>query len=285
MKCWKYKDDEKLCFKRRKESVNIQQAASQLLEAEETKKVIKPLTDLYPDISVDDAYFVQLEQIRRKVEKGAVIVGKKIGATSKAIQQLFQVNQPDYGHLLDDMMFVDGETISLDHYIQPKAEFEIAFVLKKDLKGPNVTILDVVEATDYIVPAIEIIDSRIEDWKIRFEDTVADNGSSAGAVIGGKPTSLDNIDLTHIGMVVYKNGEFLNSAAGAAVLGNPLRAVAWLANSLGKYDVSLKAGEIVLSGALSTAVPIEENDTFTVEFGHIGSVSATFKRKVEGETK
>ena len=153
-------------FKRRKESVNIQQAASQLLEAEETKKVIKPLTDLYPDITVDEAYYVQLEQIRRKVENGAVIVGKKIGATSKAIQQLFQVNQPDYGHLLDDMMFVDGETISLDHYIQPKAEFEIAFVLKKDLKGPNVTVLDVVEATDYIVPAIEIIDSqnrRLED--------------------------------------------------------------------------------------------------------------------------
>ncbi len=265
--------------------MNIQLAASQLLEAEETKKVIQPLTELYPDISVDDAYFVQLEQIRRKVEKGSVIVGKKIGATSKAIQQLFQVDQPDYGHLLDDMMFVDGETISLHQYIQPKAEFEIAFVLKKDLKGPNVTVLDVVEATDYIVPAIEIIDSRIEDWRIRFEDTVADNGSSAGAVIGGEPTSLDGIDLTHIGMVVYKNGEFLNSAAGAAVLGNPLRAVAWLANSLGKYDVSLKAGEMVLSGALSTAVPIEENDTFTVEFAHIGSVSATFKNQSKGDNK
>lgn len=264
--------------------MNIQEAATLLLEAEKTKQAIKPLTVSYPDITVDEAYYIQLEQIHRKVEKGAVIVGKKIGATSKAIQQMFQVNQPDYGHLLDDMMFVEGETISLDQYVQPKVEFEIAFVLKKDLKGSNVTVLDVVEATDYIMPAIEIIDSRIENWQIQFEDTVADNGSSAGAVIGGKPTSLANIDLAHIGMVVSKNGEYLDSAAGAAVLGNPLRAVAWLANSLGKYDVSLKAGEVVLSGALTAAMPIEDNDTFTAEFDHIGTVTASFKSK-RGEMK
>lgn len=264
--------------------MKIQEAASSLLEAEKTKLVIKPLTVSYPDITVDEAYYIQLEQIRRKVDNGAIIVGKKIGATSQAIQQMFQVNQPDYGHLLDDMMFVEGEAILIDQYIQPKVEFEIAFVLKKDLKGPNVTVLDVIEATDYIVPAIEIIDSRIEDWQIQFEDTVADNGSSAGAVIGGKPTSLENIDLAHIGMVVYKNGEYLDSAAGASVLGNPLRAVAWLANSLGKYDVSLKAGEVVLSGALTAAVPIEANDAFTAAFDHIGSVSVSFKSK-RGEMK
>jgi 2-keto-4-pentenoate hydratase len=258
--------------------VMIRKAADFLLEAEKTKKVIHPLTAIYPDITVDDAYYIQLEQIRRKVENGALIVGKKIGATSKAIQNMFGVNQPDYGHLLDDMMFVEGETISLDQYIQPKVEFEIAFILKKDLKGPNVSILDVIEATDYIAPAIEVIDSRIEDWKIKFEDTVADNGSSAGAVIGGKPAKLEGIDLTNIGMVAYKNGEMIDSAAGAAVLGNPLRAVAWLANSLGKYDVSLKAGEVVLSGALTSAVEISDGDTFTAEFAHIGSVTASFKR-------
>lgn len=261
----------------------IEEAAARLLEAEETKIPIRPLTETYPTITVDEAYYIQLELIRRKVEKGARIVGKKIGATSQAIQQLFGVNQPDYGHLLEDMLYVDGETISLERFIQPKIECEIAFKLKSDLKGPGVTILDVIEATEYVMPAIEIIDSRIEDWRIKFEDTVADNGSSASAVIGGKPTKLAGLDLVHIGMAVYKNGEFLDSAAGAAVLGNPLRAVVWLANAIGKYDVSLKAGEIILAGALSTAIPIEANDTFTVDFAHIGSVSATFVK--EGEKK
>ncbi|WP_087974912.1 2-keto-4-pentenoate hydratase [Oceanobacillus rekensis] len=258
--------------------MTVQEAATRLLEAEKAKNVILPLTETYPGITVDEAYHTQLELIRRKVDDGAIIVGKKIGATSKAIQNMFGVEQPDYGHLLDDMMFVEGETISLKDYIQPKVEFEVAFKLKKDLKGPNVTIMDVMEATDYIAPAIEIIDSRIDDWKIKFEDTVADNGSSAAAIIGGKPTKLDGIDLTHIGMVAYKNGEMIDSGAGAAVLGNPLRSVAWLANSLGKYDVSLKAGEVVLSGALTAAVEIEDQDTFTAEFNHIGSISVTFKR-------
>lgn len=258
--------------------MDIKEVAAQLLEAEKTQQTIPPLTTTHPGLTVDEAYYIQLEQVRRKLENGAVIVGKKIGATSKAIQDMFQVNQPDYGHLFETMMFVERETISLEAFIQPKVEFEIAFILKKDLKGPNVTIFDVIEATDYIAPAIEIIDSRIADWKIKFEDTVADNGSSAAAIIGGKPTRLDGLDLTHIGMVAYKNGDMLDSAAGAAVLGNPLRSVAWLANSLGKYDVSLKAGEVVLSGALTAAVPLEVNDTFTAQFDHIGSVSVSFSR-------
>lgn len=254
----------------------IQEAASILLEAERTRTPVEPLTVLYPGISVDEAYYTQLEMIRRKVEEGAVIVGKKIGATSKAIQNMFGVTQPDYGHLLDRMMYVEGESVSLDRFIQPKAEFEIAFKLEKDLKGPNVTVVDVADATEYIVPAIEIIDSRITDWKIKFEDTVADNGSAAAAVIGANPVKLGGIDLTHIGMVVYRNGEMIDSAAGAAVLGNPLRAVAWLANSLAKYDVFLKAGEIILSGALTKAIEVRENDCFTAEFAHLGSVTVHF---------
>lgn len=265
--------------------MRIQEAARSLQNAERTKQSIPPLTTTYPGLTVDEAYAIQLEQIRRKVDRGAVIVGKKIGATSKAIQQMFQVNQPDYGHLLDDMLFLDGDTVSLDRYLQPKVEFEIAFRLMRDLQGPHVTLFDVVEATDYIIPAIEVIDSRIADWKIAFEDTVADNGSSGGAILGGKPTSLANLDLAQIGMVVYKNGEYLDAAAGAAVLGNPLRAVAWLANSLGKYDVTLKAGEVVLSGALTAAVPVEEHDSFTAEFAHIGTVSVSFaKSAAQGES-
>src|SRR5699024_6633272 len=206
--------------------VNVQEAARRLLIAEKNKQPIEPLTDLYPEVSVDEAYYIQLQQIRNKVAKGTKVVGKKIGLTSKAMQDMFQVKEPDYGHLLDDMIYLDGDTISLDEFIEPKLEFEIAFVLKKDLQGPGITILDVMEATDYIAPAFEVIDSRIKDWKIQFEDTVADNGSSARAIIGGNPTRIEDVDLTHIGMAVYKNGQYLDSATGAAVMGNPVRAVA-----------------------------------------------------------
>ncbi|WHY02428.1 2-keto-4-pentenoate hydratase [Neobacillus sp. DY30] len=258
--------------------MDIQKAATALMEAEDEKKPISPFTSSTETISVEDAYNIQLYQVRQKVEKGAVIVGKKIGLTSKAMQEMLNVTEPDYGHLLNNMMYGDGETISLDKFIQPRIEFEIAFVLKKDLKGPGVTMNDVIEATDYVVPALEIIDSRIKDWQIKFEDTVADNGSSAGAVIGNATAKLDKLDLAAVNMTVTRNGEFLDTAAGSAVMGHPARAVAWLANALGSYGISLYAGEVILSGALSKAIPIEDGDTFTAEFDHIGAVTATFKK-------
>ncbi|MFJ7952243.1 2-keto-4-pentenoate hydratase [Lysinibacillus sp. NPDC096418] len=257
--------------------MNTQIYAEKLQKAEETKQPIKPLTTTVPEITVDDAYAIQLHQIAIKQQQGKQIVGKKIGLTSKAMQKLFNVTEPDYGHILSDMVEVDGATISLNHLIQPKLEFEVAFVLKKDLYGPNITVEDVIEATDYIVPALEVIDSRITDWNIRFEDTVADNGSSAMVIIGGTSTKLSDVDLPHIGMNVYRNGELFDSAAAAAVMGNPLRAVAWLANKLSKYNIGLQAGEFVLAGALTAAVTIEDGDTFTAEFAHLGSVSATFR--------
>jgi 2-keto-4-pentenoate hydratase len=259
--------------------MEIQKAAAALMEAESEKKPIDPFTSSTVPISVDDAYQIQLKQIHHKVNNGSVIVGKKIGLTSKVMQEMFNVNEPDYGHILDDMMYKNGETISLDRFIQPKVEFEIAFVLKKDLKGPDVTTEDVIEATDYVLPAIEIIDSRIKDWQFKYEDTVADNGSSAGAILGGKPVPLSNLDLPSIGMTAYKNGEWMDSATGEAVMGNPLKAVAWLANALSRYDISLNAGEVILSGALSKAVPIEDGDIFTAEFDHLGLVSATFNKE------
>jgi 2-keto-4-pentenoate hydratase len=258
--------------------MDIQKAATILMEAESEKKPIAPFTSSGEEISVDDAYQIQLQQIRRKVDNGAVIVGKKIGLTSIVMQEMFNVNEPDYGHILNDMMYGDGETIPLDKFIQPKIEFEIAFVLKKNLTGPGVTMNEVLEATEYIVPALEIIDSRISDWQIKYEDTVADNGSSAGAVIGKKTTSIHDLDLAGLAMNAYRNGKFLDSALGAAVMGHPAQAVAWLANALGNYGISLNKGEVILSGALSKAVPIEDGDTFTAEFDHIGTVSATFKR-------
>lgn len=257
--------------------MEILQAANALMKAEVDKKPIDPFTSLTEVISVHDAYQIQLEQIRHKVDKGAIIVGKKIGLTSKVMQEMFDVNEPDYGHILDDMMYKNGETIAIDRFIQPKVEFEIAFVLKKSLKGPNVTQEDVIDATDYVVPAIEIIDSRIKNWKFKYEDTVADNGSSAGAILGGEAVYLQDIDLPSVRMTVFKNGEEMDSATAAAVMGNPLNAVAWLANALSRFDISLNKGEVILSGALSAAVPVEDGDTFRADFDHLGSVSVTFK--------
>lgn len=260
--------------------INIQEIARKLLEAEKTQKPIPPLTSMYENINVDDAYRIQLAQLDEKLAQGARVVGKKIGLTSAAMQQMFNVSEPDYGFLLNTMMHMDGDEISLDSFIQPKIEFEIGFMLKKALKGPGVTMYDVLAATDYVIPAFEIIDSRIADWKIRFEDTVADNGSSSRAVLGGNPTPIEAVDLSHIGMVVSKNGKQIATASGAAVMGHPAKAVAWLANALGEYDISLMAGEIVLSGAFSAAVPIHAGDTFVAEFDRLGTVTVSFTEGV-----
>lgn len=253
--------------------------AKSLLEAYQTKKPIAPLTVTKPDITVDEAYQIQLLQIEKKLSEGDEIVGKKIGLTSKAMQNLFNVTEPDYGHILASMVLEDGAEISIDRMIQPKIEFEIAFVLKEDIQGPNVTEEQIIAATDYIVPAFEIIDSRIEDWKIRFEDTVADNGSSAYAILGGKPTRLADVNLATLGMNISRNGHFVDHATGAAVMGNPVRAVAWLANALGKYDIELKKGEFILSGALTAALPVESGDTFIADFAHLGTIQVTFKEE------
>jgi 2-keto-4-pentenoate hydratase len=257
---------------------DVKEIAAQLIEAEKTKKPIAPLTIQFPAISLHEAYHVQLAYVDEKLQTGAKIIGKKIGATSKAIQTMFGVEQPDYGHLFDSMLYINGDTIPLDDLIQPKVECEIAFVLKEDIKGPNITPLDIIRATDYIVPALEIIDSRIENWHIQFEDTVSDNGSSALVVLGSQGHSLEGINLETIGLVVTRNGETIQMAAGASVLGNPIHAVIWLAEALNRFNVPLLAGEIILTGAFAAAVEIEDGDIFKAEFAHIGSVEATFKR-------
>lgn len=257
--------------------MDLQQIAKELLMAEKTRKAVPPLTARFPSLSREEAYRIQLLQIEEKVKNGAKIVGKKIGLTSKAMQDMLGVNEPDYGHILDSMMCLNGEELSLSEFVEPRVESEIAFILKKDLKGPHVTTTDVMEATDYVVPAFEIIDSRIADWNIAFEDTVADNGSSARALLGGNPVSLTEVDLTHVGMNLWKNGKQIDQAAGAAVMGNPLKAVAWLANALSDFDIPLLKGEIILSGALAKAVPVEAGDALTAEFAHLGSVHVSFK--------
>ncbi|MBZ5751551.1 2-keto-4-pentenoate hydratase [Metabacillus rhizolycopersici] len=252
------------------------QAYEHLLQAEVEKKTVKPLTDLYPDMTVDEAYQVQLKAIDQKVKDGQRIVGKKIGLTSLAMQELLGVDQPDYGHLLDSMEVSNNGVITMNRVFQPKVEAEIAFVLHKDLKGPSVTIEDVLDATEYIVPALEIVDSRIVDWRIKLQDTIADNASCGLFVLGDKRFSVTDLDLTKIEMNLYQNGELMNTGYGSAVLGNPAKCVAWLANKLFEYDVILKAGEVILSGALSAAVNAQKGDRFTAEFTHLGKVEATF---------
>lgn len=256
--------------------MDINQIAHELLQAEKSKEAVAKLTDRFPSLSREDAYHIQLIQIDEKVKDGDIIVGKKIGLTSRAMQEMLGVNEPDYGHLMHSMMRQDGEVLPIEQFIEPRLESEIAFVLKEDLVGPNVTAADVFEATDYVIPAFEVIDSRIANWDIKFEDTVADNGSSARAILGGQPTRLTNVDLSHVGMNVFKNGKLIDQAAGAAVMGNPLEAVAWLANALSEFDIKLLKGEVILSGALAKAVPVEKGDSFKAEFAHIGAVEVSF---------
>lgn len=255
----------------------IQDFAAQLAQAEATKVGIDPLIVSDPEITVDDAYYIQLENIKKKLEAGQKIVGKKIGLTSVAVQKMLGVDEPDYGHLLDTMVVENGGTIDTKDMLQPKVEGEIAFILKKDLKGPNVTAVDVIQATDYVVPALEIVDSRIQDWKISLRDTVSDNASSGLYVLGGKPTKLEDINLELVGMALYQNGEVSNTGVGAAALGNPATCVAWLANRLADYDITLKAGEVILSGALSGMVAANPGDNFVARFAHLGQVSVNFK--------
>lgn len=251
--------------------------AAELLEAERTQHSMEQsLTEVDKTLTVEEAYHIQLKNIAVKTEQGHSVVGKKIGLTSKAMQQLLGVDEPDYGHLLSNMVIENGSVVPKQGILQPKVEGEIAFVLKKELKGPNITVLDVIQATDYVLPALEIVDSRIKDWKIKLADTIADNASSAYYVLGGKPTKLADIDLELLGMVLCKNGEIVNTGVGAAALGNPAQCVAWLANRLADFDISLHAGEVILSGALSAAVDATEGDSFVARFAHLGEVSVRF---------
>jgi 2-keto-4-pentenoate hydratase len=260
-------------------SINVEKAvrfSDHLAQAEVQRKGVVPLTELEPNLTVEEAYQVQLHTIQKRVETGKCIVGKKIGLTSLAMQNLLGVDQPDYGHLLDDMVIENGGVISPERILQPKVEGEIAFVLKKDLVGPQVTIMDVLQATDYVLPALEIVDSRVADWRIKLQDTIADNASSGLYVLGGKPLSVDQFDLAQAGMVLYKNGEIVNTGVGAAALGHPATCVAWLANKLSEFGITLKAGEVILSGALSAAVSAEPGDHFQARFAHLGEVSVRF---------
>ena len=252
--------------------------AIQLLDEayEKHTSIPEPLSVLNPSMTVDDAYAVQIKRIEVATINGEVISGKKIGLTSLAMQNLLGVDQPDYGHLFHSMAVPNDGSVSLSKLFQPKIEGEIAFVLKKDLVGPNVTADDVLAATDYVLPAVEIVDSRIKDWKINIVDTVADNASCGLYVLGTNKVKISDIDLKEIHMKLIRNDEVINEGQGTDVLGDPAICVAWLANKLHEYNVTLKAGEVILSGALSAAVVAEPGDQFIASFITLGEVKVKF---------
>lgn len=257
--------------------MNFKEIAESLWKAEKEHVQIDKITALYPGMTVEDAYEIQLENVAKKIAAGEKVIGMKIGLTSKAMQNLLNVSEPDYGHLTNRMLLLEGEVCRISELIQPKVEGELAFCLKKALRGPGITIADVYNATDWVVPSIEIVDSRIKDWKIALPDTIADNGSSARFVLGSGMTPIGDIDMRLIGMTLEKNGELVNSGTGAEVWGNPAAAVAWLANKLSEFNIELKEGNIVMAGAVTAAQPAGSGDSFTVSFHGMGSVSVKFK--------
>jgi len=254
----------------------IQKYGDQLYEALVNRNTIDPLTQTEPSITIEDAYRIQLRMVDRRLQAGESIIGKKIGVTSQAVMDMLKVDQPDFGQLTSSMVYGDGAAIELGSLIQPKAEGEIAFVLKHDLQGPGVTNADVLRATEYVLPCFEIVDSRIRDWKIRIQDTVADNASAGVFVIGDAAIDPRHIDLSVVGMTLEKNGDVVATGAGAAALGHPLNAVTWLANTLGRLGMGLKAGEVILSGSLAAMVPVEAGAHLRVTLGGIGSVGVRF---------
>ncbi len=255
----------------------IEQYGDALYDALINRQAIDPLTASEPDMTIEDAYKVQLRMIERRLQAGNEhIIGKKIGVTSQVVMDMLKVDQPDFGHLTSAMVYGDGDAIPTDSLISPRAEGEIAFVLKHDLTGPGVTNADVLRATEYVLPCFEIVDSRIRDWKIKIQDTVADNASSGVFVLGDAAADPRKIDLSVVGMTLEKDGEILATGAGAAALGHPVNAVTWLANTLGRLGISLKAGEVILSGSLAAMIPVQANTNLRVSLGGIGSVGVRF---------
>ena len=258
-------------------SADIAKYSDELYGALRTRRTLVPLSTRDPNLSIDDAYKISLGFLDRRLADGERVMGKKIGVTSKPVQDMLDVRQPDFGFLTDAMEVEDGATVEIAKgLIQPRAEAEIAFMLKKDLKGPGVTMDDVLAATDYVSPCFEIVDSRIADWKIRIADTVADNASCGVFVIGKERVDPRGRDLAAMKARVTKNGSFLSEGLGSAVQGSPLASVAWLANTLGAYGVVLSAGDVVLSGSLVPLEPARPGDIFEMELSGVGTASIRF---------
>ena len=253
--------------------------ADEIYQALRNQTMIDPLSDREPEMTIEDAYAVSSKLLEKRIDiDGEKVIGKKIGVTSKAVQNMLGVHQPDFGYLTDAMVAEEGEPLSItDKMIQPRAEGEIAFVLKKDLIGPGITATAVLQATDFIVPCFEIVDSRIKDWNIKIQDTVADNASCGYFLLGQNAVSPSSVDLSTCGMVMELNGQIVSTGAGAAALGSsPVSCVVWLANTLGKLGTPLKAGEVILSGSLVPLQPVKAGDYMAVSIGGVGRTAVRF---------
>ena len=261
---------------------DIQSAAAQLNQAEQTRKQIGLLSLQFPDIAMDDAYAIQAAWVAQKVSSGRKVKGWKIGLTSKAMQSALNIDIPDSGVLLDDMFFDDGSTIPADRFIQPRIEAEIAFIMKAPLSGPNATAADVLAATEWVVPSLEILDTRV----LRLDpvskktrnvfDTISDNAANAGIVLGAQRHKPSAFDLRWVGAIVKRNGEVEETGLGAGVLNDPLLGIAWLANRLAQYGQSIKAGDVVLSGSFIRPIETTHGCLIEADFGPFGSVSSRF---------
>jgi len=255
----------------------IKAYGDELYDALRKRRTVEPLTNREPDFTIDEAYRISERLLARRVADGETVIGKKTGVTSLVVQAALGVHQPDFGYLTDAMRFPDGADVPIgERLIQPRAEGEIAFVLSRDLKGPGVTNEHVIAATESVHPCFEIVDSRIDGWKIKIQDTVADNASSGLFVVGKDSADPRKMDFVTCGMVVWKNGKVLSTGAGAAALASPLTCVAWLANTLGQFGIPLKAGEVILSGSLVPLEPVKPGDQMELKIAGIGGASVRF---------
>ncbi|MCX4552815.1 2-keto-4-pentenoate hydratase [Streptomyces sp. NBC_01387] len=253
------------------------EAADLLWAAQRDRSPVSPLTDSYPGIDVVDAYEIQLANIRRQLADGATVRGHKVGLSSEAMQQMMGVDEPDYGHLLSGMVLSEDVPVETGDYCYPRVEVEVGFLLGAALPGEGCTTADVLAATEYVVPSIELIDSRIKDWRIGLPDTVADNASSAGVVLGAARVRPSDLDLADIPAVLHRRGQEAARGNTGAVLGDPTTAVAWLARKVAAFGVRLEAGHLVLPGSCTRAVDVRPGDDFHAEFGGLGSVSVIFQ--------
>lgn len=250
-------------------------AADILLAAEREVKPARQLLDTFPGLEIADAYAIQALVVAKRVKAGAKLRGHKIGLTSKAMQSTVGIDEPDYGHLLDDMFFEDGASIPAARFIVPRIEVELAFVLGRPLKGPGVTLFDVLGATDYVIPALELIDGRTQ-YPRKIVDNIADNAAAAGVILGGRAVRPLEIDLRWVGALLSRNGVIEETGVSAGVLGHPALGIAWLANKVGPFGTTLEAGHVLLAGSFTRTVAARKGDTFHADYGPLGAIAVHF---------